>query len=107
MAAGVIHKKQYAEVIVPAALPQNFTWSIPTSLQGHLSPGHRVLINLGKQKKYVGIIKSIGVDAPSGLRVKEIIQQLDETPFVRLPLTASVADDAVPPLPAKMRVPPV
>lgn len=82
MAAGVIHKKQYAEVIVPAALPQNFTWSIPASLQGHLSPGHRVLVNLGKQKKYVGIIKSIGVDAPSGLQVKEIIQQLDETPFV-------------------------
>ena len=83
MAAGAIHNKQYAVVIVPAALPQNYTWSVPSSLQGQLLPGHRVLVNLGKNKKYVGVIKSIGTDAPVGLQVKEIIQLLDETPFVR------------------------
>jgi primosomal protein N' (replication factor Y) len=82
MVADVTHKKRYAVVIVPAALRQNYTWSVPADRQEALMPGHRVLVNLGKNKKYIGIVKSIGTEAPPGLQVKEIIQVLDEKPFV-------------------------
>lgn len=82
MAADVIYKKQYAEVIVPAALRKNYTWAVPPSLHKGLSPGYRVLVNLGKNKKYIGIVKSIGAEAPPGLQVKEILHVLDDGPFV-------------------------
>lgn len=79
MATGVSHKKQFAVVIVPAALPQNYTWAVPVSLQSRLMPGHRVLVNLGKKKKYIGVVKTIGTEAPPGFLVKEIIDLLDDT----------------------------
>jgi len=82
MAASVIHSKQFAVVIVPAALPQNYTWAVPAAYQGQLKPGHRVLVNLGKSKKYVGIVKSIGVEAPEGKHLKEIVSLLDDVPLV-------------------------
>lgn len=82
MIARAIYSKQYAVVIVPAALPQNYTWSVPAALQTQLQSGQRVLVNLGKNKRYVGIVKSIGSEVPEGLRVKEIILLLDTTPFV-------------------------
>lgn len=82
MMTGTIHSKQYAVVIVPAALPQNYTWLVPSHLQEQLLPGQRVLVHLGKNKKHVGVIRSIGTEAPAALRVKEIIRLLDDTPFV-------------------------
>ncbi|MFM8709736.1 MAG: DEAD/DEAH box helicase, partial [Sphingomonadales bacterium] len=82
MATGVIHTKRYAVVIVPAALPQNYTWAVPAAHQEHLMPGHRVLVNLGKSKKYVGVVKSISEESPPGRQVKEIVKLLDDAPFV-------------------------
>jgi primosomal protein N' (replication factor Y) len=82
MAAGVFHNKRFAVVIVPAALPRNYTWAVPDALLGRVMPGHRVVVNLGKTKKYVGIVKSIGTEAPPGRQVKEIVRLLDDAPFV-------------------------
>ncbi len=82
MTAGQTNSKRYAVVIVPAALPQNYTWAVPAAHQAQLMPGHRVLVHLGKNKKYVGIVKSIGDEAPPGLQLKEIVRLLDDEPFV-------------------------
>ena len=49
----------YAEIIIPLALPKNYTWSVPEHLKEQVSVGCRVEVNLGKNKKYAGIIKAL------------------------------------------------
>jgi len=72
----------YTEVIIPLALPKNYTWAVPTHLQQLVQPGVRVEVVLGKQKKYAGIVKKIIHQAPERFKPKEIIQVLDSSPIV-------------------------
>jgi primosomal protein N' (replication factor Y) len=74
----------YAEIIIPLALPKNYTWEIPEHLAPGLAPGCRVEVNLGKHKKYSGIIKRLHDDKPTAFEVKEIINVLDALPVVQL-----------------------
>ena len=73
----------YAEIIIPLALPKNYTWEIPEKLFETLQPGCRVEVNLGKSKKYAGIVKSIHSDAPTSFEAKEILNVLDVEPVVQ------------------------
>ena len=43
----------FAEVIIPLALPKNYTWVIPEYLQENVHPGSRVEVQL-KNKKVLG-----------------------------------------------------
>jgi len=72
----------YAEVIIPAALPKNYTWSVPESLQETAKVGCRVEVNLGKSKKYAGIIKKLHQDKPESFETKDILHVLDVEPVV-------------------------
>lgn len=73
----------FAEVIIPAALPKNYTWSVPGHLLDAVQPGCRVEVNLGKTKKYAGIVKRLYTEKPEFIDVKEIISVLDITPVVQ------------------------
>jgi len=48
----------YAEMIIPYALPKNYTWSVPIHLHGNIQPGIRAEVEL-KNKKYTAIVKNI------------------------------------------------
>jgi len=72
----------YAEVIIPLALPKNYTWSVPLSFQGQVQPGIRVEVLLGKNKKYAGIIKKLHAVQPIDFETKDILNVLDSTPVV-------------------------
>ncbi|HWJ28298.1 MAG TPA: hypothetical protein VNS32_17265, partial [Flavisolibacter sp.] len=73
----------FAEVIIPLALPKNYTWEIPENLLEKLSVGCRVEVNLGKNKKYAGIVKRIHDQKPQSFEAKEIINVLDPEPVVQ------------------------
>jgi primosomal protein N' (replication factor Y) (superfamily II helicase) len=47
----------YAEIIIPLALPKNYTWAIPAELAEGVMIGMRVEVMLGSNKRYAGIIK--------------------------------------------------
>lgn len=72
----------YAEVIIPAALPQTYTWSVPDYLREGLQPGCRVEVNLGKKKKYTGIVKRLFHQMETLIPVKDILQVLDLDPVI-------------------------
>ncbi|MEI9946378.1 MAG: primosomal protein N' [Chitinophagaceae bacterium] len=72
----------YADIIIPLALPKNYTWSIPESIREQVRPGCRVEVNLGKNKKYAGIVKSIHNNKPEFFEPKEILNVLDAEPVV-------------------------
>lgn len=71
----------FAEIIIPLALPMNYTWSIPEEFAKVAMPGMRVEVSL-KNKRYAGIIKNISTKAPVEFQPKPILNVLDETPLV-------------------------
>ena len=72
----------FAEIIIPLALPKNYTWSVPAHLKEQLHAGCRVEVNLGKNKKYAGIVKRIHNDKPDFFEAKDILNVLDVEPVV-------------------------
>jgi primosomal protein N' (replication factor Y) (superfamily II helicase) len=71
----------YAEVIIPLALPKNYTWAIPEHLQDNIKIGCRVEVGL-KNKRYAGIVKCIHKNKPDAFHPKDILNVLDEEPLV-------------------------
>lgn len=74
--------EDYAEVVIPLALPINYTWAIPAHLKDAAKIGCRVEVNLGKSKKYAGVIKKIHKTPPEFFEAKEIVNVLDAEPVV-------------------------
>ena len=72
----------YADVIIPLALPKTFTWTVPQHMLDSLRPGCRVEVNLGKNKKYAGVVKSLHTEKPEFIDAKEILNLLDVEPVV-------------------------
>jgi len=72
----------FAEIIIPAALPKNYTWSVPEHLLELVKVGCRVEVNLGKSKKYAGVIKRLHQERPEFFETKDILNVLDAEPVV-------------------------
>lgn len=72
----------YAEIIIPLALPLNYTWAIPKAFQEKVQAGIRVEVMLGKSKKYAGIIKKIHHNKPEAFEPRDIINILDHEPII-------------------------
>jgi primosomal protein N' (replication factor Y) len=72
----------FAEIIIPLALPKNYTWLVPESLKDSIHGGCRVEVNLGRNKKYAGIVKRLHHEKPELFEPKEILNLLDAEPVV-------------------------
>jgi len=72
----------YAEIIIPLALPKNYTWSVPEQFRTLVKPGIRVEVVLGKNKKYSGVIKQLLNAQPQPYETKDILNILDTEPIV-------------------------
>lgn len=85
----------FVEVIIPLALPKNYTWSVPPHLQDAVQPGVRVEVVLGRNKKYAGIVKRVLPSKPESFQPKDILNVLDPEPLLytsQLQLWEWVAD---------------
>ncbi len=72
---------KYADVILPQALPRNYTYGVPEFLEEKLLPGCRVAVQL-RNKKYAALIKEIHDRKPGKYKVKPILELLDEDPIL-------------------------
>ena len=70
---------KYVDVILPLPLPGMFTYSVPEGMEGCVAFGKRVLVPLGKSKKYIAMVVKVHQEKPS-FQVKPIEQVLDATP---------------------------
>ena len=71
----------YAEVIIPLALPRNYTWRVPVSAEQSLRPGCRVEVAL-RNKKYAGIVKRLHEEKPAAFEPKDLLSILDSDPLI-------------------------
>ena len=72
----------FADIILPLPLDGVFTYSVPQSLEGQVIRGVRVLVPLGRNKTYVGIITEVHDKKPEGYQTKDILQVLDSCPIL-------------------------
>ncbi len=72
----------FVEVIIPLALPKNYTWLVPEQMQLGIVPGIRVEVALRKNKKYAGIVKRVVTEIPVGFTPSPILNILDSSPVV-------------------------
>ena len=72
----------FADVILPLPLDGVFTYSVPLQLESQVKVGVRVLVPLGRNKTYVGILSKLHEQSPEGYLTKDILQVLDTVPIL-------------------------
>lgn len=72
---------RFVDVILPLPLEGMFTYSVPDSLADEVRKGVRLLVPLGKSKRYVAIAVDIHERKPA-FAVKPILEVLDDQPMV-------------------------
>ncbi|MBS1664306.1 MAG: primosomal protein N' [Bacteroidetes bacterium] len=71
----------YADVIIPLALPRNYTWSVPEKWRDQVKEGCRVEVGL-KNKKYAGVVRRLHHEKPEAFEPREIGNLLDNEPIL-------------------------
>lgn len=71
----------YADIILPIAF-DSFTYHIPDEMESKVMRGCRVVVPLGKNKIYTGVVLCTHGNAPEGVEVKSVIEVLDDHPVV-------------------------
>jgi len=71
----------YAEIVIPLALPQNYTWRIPSGWASQMQTGIRVEVEL-RNKRYAGLVKRVFHEKPSAFEPKDILNIIDTVPVL-------------------------
>ena len=71
----------YANIILPLNVGV-YTYSIPQEMQNRVSAGMRVLVPLGRNRKYIGVVHSLSETAAEGINYRDILEVLDTEPIV-------------------------
>ena len=72
---------KYVDVILPLPLEGMFTYALPDNVSASVKKGMRLLVPLGKSKRYVAVAVDIHEQKPD-FPVKPILEVLDEQPMV-------------------------
>lgn len=70
---------KYVDVILPLPLDGTFTYSVPDGMEGKVVPGVRLLVPLGKSKKYIAMATRLHDDKPA-FSCKPVEAVLDNSP---------------------------
>lgn len=72
----------FAQVILPLSLHGQYTYRVPEKWHGQIQPGQRVVVQFGARKFYAALVYSLSETSPENVKLKEIVQLLDEKPVV-------------------------
>lgn len=72
----------YVDCILPLGLEGLFTYSVPEGLEPRVKPFTRLLVPLGKSKRYTALAVRIHDEKPEDVEVKAIIDVLDDMPVL-------------------------
>ena len=71
----------FADIILPIPF-DSFTYLVPSDMETRVMRGCRVVVPLGKNKIYTGVVLNTHNNTPEGVAVKAIIEVLDDHPVV-------------------------
>jgi primosomal protein N' (replication factor Y) len=72
---------RFADVVLPLAVPQQYTYQLADAISEQARVGMRAVVQLGARKLYTGIIANIHQDKP-GYPTKPISELLDDLPSI-------------------------
>jgi primosomal protein N' (replication factor Y) (superfamily II helicase) len=72
----------FVDVIIPAPIPQLFTYRVPYELNESVEVGSRVIVQFGEKKILTAIIRNIHENPPKQYEAKTLLELLDEGPIV-------------------------
>jgi len=75
-------KTLFADVLLPLAVPNLYTYRIPYELNGAAMSGVRALVPFGRNKFYTALIKNVHENPPEGYQAKYVEDILDPQPIV-------------------------
>lgn len=73
---------KFADIILPLAIPQLYTYQVPENLQANCQIGMRAVVQFGKRKLYSGVIYHLHNQKPQLYKTKQIISLLDDKPII-------------------------
>lgn len=71
----------FVDVILPLPLPGTFTYSLPAPFEQKVGPGMRVVVPLGRNKSYTGVVFKVHTTAPD-FEVRPVTAVPDEFPVL-------------------------
>ncbi len=74
--------KTYADIILPLAVSDTYTFEVPADLKEKLVIGKRVEVQFGAKRVYAGIVEKIYETGPLGYKTKPVLNILDEEPII-------------------------
>ncbi|HAA00545.1 MAG TPA: primosomal protein N', partial [Flavobacteriales bacterium] len=80
--SGSERRTLFADVILPLAVPQYYTYRIPLEMNEDVLPGMRAIVQFGKNKLYTAIVRNVHQTAPRHYEAKYLDGILDERPIV-------------------------
>ena len=75
----------FADIILPLAVSQPYTYRLPETLAASVTVGSRVVVPLGRRKYYTGIVCRLHNVLPDGVEetaLKEVTEVVDERPLL-------------------------
>jgi primosomal protein N' (replication factor Y) len=72
---------KYVEVILPLPLDGTFTYAVGDAMSSRIKSGMRLLVPLGKSKRYIAVAVGITDEKPD-FEVKEVVAVLDDSPVI-------------------------
>ena len=73
---------RYVDVLLPLPLPTTYTYAVPEEFLGRVVVGVRVVVPLGKSKKYTALVMAVHDVKPDGYEVRPFAELLDDTPIL-------------------------
>lgn len=71
----------FADVVLPLAVPGAYTYLLPDEMVAKVVIGTRVVVPLGKTKRYTGIVIRLHDNSP-GISYKEVEEIVDSRPLL-------------------------
>lgn len=75
-------KTLFADIVLPIAVKNEFTYRVPFEMNEFVQPGLRVVVPFGKGKLYTGIVSRVHENIPKDYQAKYIEHLLDESPII-------------------------
>ncbi len=72
----------FLNVVLPIAIPKEYTYAIPPSETAPIRPGMRVEVSFGKNKIYAAMVLEVHDRAPEHYRAKPILSVIDKEPII-------------------------
>ncbi len=72
----------FVDLILPLAAPNLYTYRVPQHWNELVQPGQRVIVQFGRTKFYMAVVRSVHLNPPREYRAKYIEDILDTEPMV-------------------------